>query len=298
MKRLVQLSLLIFSVSFAAQAKTPLINTIVYGDKDDRVLMSHLDPKRNQKYIDVGRSVLAMVKKELTTDLGFGIMNIATQSVAAEFNVCKDQYLSEQPSGASCSGFLVGPDTLVTAGHCIKDLNDCQNKIWVLDFKFVDKFKTDRINLVVKNEKVYSCKSIIAKKAGFLNDYAVIKLDRPVHGRRPLEIRREGKINSNASLYTIGYPMGIPQTLTRDGRVTGNLMPNYFKLKIDTFMGNSGSPIINESTGVVEGILIKGGSDADFSLFGACYDNSTCKGIFCDSDEIAQRITTIKDFIK
>lgn len=288
----------IFLMSLPVMAKVSLVDSIVYGKKDDRVLVTDLNPKTSQKYIEAGRSVLAMVTKDKVADLGFGKTRIATKSVANEFNICRDQRLSEQPSGASCTGFLVGPDTLVTAGHCIKDLKDCQSKLWVLDFKFNEKFKGNNVNLIVETNKTYNCKEIIARKSGMINDYAVIKLDRPVTGRKPLLIRREGKISKSARVYAIGYPLGIPQTLTRGAQITGNLMPQYFELKIDTFMGNSGSPIINEDTGVVEGILVKGGADADFSLFGACYDVNTCDGLLCDSDETAHRITTIKDFIK
>lgn len=285
-------------MSWQAMAGSPEINNIVYGKKDDRILVSDLNPRINQKYIEVGKSVLAMVTKDKVADLGFNKTRIATKSVANEFNMCRDQRFSEQPSGASCSGFLVGPDTLVTAGHCIKNLKDCQTKMWVLDFKFNEQFKGNNVNLIVETSKTYNCKEVIARKSGLLNDYAVIKLDRPVNGRKPLPIRREGKISKTDKVYTIGYPLGAPQTLTRGAQITGNLVPQYFELKIDTFMGNSGSPIINEDTGIVEGILVKGGADADFSLFGACYDVNTCDGIFCDSDETAHRITTIKDFIK
>ncbi len=285
-------------MSWQAMAGSPEINHIVYGKKDDRILVSDLNPRINQKYIEAGKSVLAMVTKDKVADLGFNKTRIATKSVANEFNMCRDQRFSEQPSGASCSGFLVGPDTLVTAGHCIKNLKDCQTKMWVLDFKFNEQFKGNNVNLIVETSKTYNCKEVIARKSGLLNDYAVIKLDRPVNGRRPLPIRREGKISKADKVYTIGYPLGAPQTLTRGAQITGNLIPQYFELKIDTFMGNSGSPIINEDTGVVEGILVKGGADADFSLFGACYDVNTCDGIFCDTDETAHRITTIKDFIK
>lgn len=291
--------LLAYSLSSKVSAKAIEINTIVYGKKDDRVLVTSLSNSRmNQKYLEASRSVFAMVTKDKSYDMGFGRTNISAKSVASEFNICKGEYLSEQPSAASCTGFLVAPDTLVTAGHCVRNLKDCQSKMWILDFKFNEKFTKSNISLIVPNDKIYNCKEVVVSKNNYLNDFAVIKLDRKVEGRKPLPLRKTGKVEKIDSLYTIGYPMGIPQTLTRDGEVVGNLMPNYFKLKIDTFMGNSGSPIINERSGEVEGILIKGGADADFSLFGACYDTKICDGLFCNTEEVAQRISTVREFIK
>jgi hypothetical protein len=91
-------------------------------------------------------------------------------------------------------------------------------------------------------------------------DYAVIKLDRPVVGRVPLKIRKAGLIANGQRLIVIGNPSGLPTKVT-DGNVIRTDHPSYFGTNLDTFHGNSGSAVINATTGEVEGILVRGKTD-------------------------------------
>jgi len=96
----------------------------------------------------------------------------------------------EQKSLGECSGFLVSPNRIVTAGHCVVDKNDCKRNQWVFGYReHTQKFGVD---------DVYSCKKIIKQKYVYskyeVSDYAVIELDREVVGRDPLSYRKHGII--------------------------------------------------------------------------------------------------------
>ena len=105
-------------------------------------------------------------------------------------------------------------------------------------------------------------------------DYAIVKLDRQVVGATPLKVRkRQGTIWREAFL--IGHPMGIPAKVTNKAKVKSFVKfnspsapfglekhPLFKKRKtffgdFDSYSGNSGSPVFNAKTGVVEGILIE-----------------------------------------
>ena len=186
-----------------------------------------------------------------------------TTSLERGANVCASEAFSEQHTAPTCTGFLVGPDTIVTAGHCYKSFdtpeNVCKNFAWVFDYNM--KSKTHNPNRDIPIQNVYVCKKVVAAELTESMDYAVIKLDRPVVGRKPLKFRTSGKISSSASLVVIGHPTGLPTKVSPGGKVTRNSEATRFSTTLDTFHGNSGSAVFDASTGLVEGILIQGKND-------------------------------------
>src|SRR5690606_30794344 len=119
--------------------------------------------------------------------------------------ICAKERFSQQISAANCSGFLVAPNVLVTAGHCIRSDFDCSTYKWVFDYK-VD--HADQTSVTVPQTSVYSCKKIIERSLdnATKNDFAVIELDRAVLDRSPLKFRRRGKVMPTAPLAVIGHP--------------------------------------------------------------------------------------------
>lgn len=178
-------------------------------------------------------------------------------------NICSSEAFSQQQIAPTCSGFLVGEDTLITAGHCYKSFstpeNVCKSFAWVFDYHLKSAQHNPTRNIPVQN--IYLCKKVLAVELTKSMDYAVIKLDRKVLGRRPLKFRTSGKISSSSSLLVIGHPTGLPQKISSGGRVTRNSEATTFSATLDTFQGNSGSAVFDARTGLVEGILIQGKND-------------------------------------
>ncbi len=178
-------------------------------------------------------------------------------------NICPSESFSQQATAAMCSGFLVGPDTLVTAGHCFKTFSTpeqvCKSFAWVfdLDMKSSSHNPTSKIPL----SNIYLCKQVVAAELSNVADFAVIKLDRKVVGREPVKYRTSGKISNSTELVVIGHPSGLPTKVAPGGKVTKNIEPTRFSTTLDTFHGNSGSAVFDAKTGMVEGILIQGKTD-------------------------------------
>jgi len=59
----------------------------------------------------------------------------------------------------------------------------------------------------------------------------------------------------------IGHPVGLPVKVAGDAKVR-DASPRYFVMTdLDTFGGNSGSAVFNAKTKLIEGILVRGGTD-------------------------------------
>lgn len=178
-------------------------------------------------------------------------------------NICSTEAFSQQQIAPTCSGFLIGEDTLVTAGHCYKSFsspeNVCKGFAWVFDYHLKSAGHNPTRNIPIQN--IYLCKEVLAVELSATMDYAIIKLDRKVVGREPLKFRTSGKVSSNASLLVIGHPTGLPQKISPGGKITRNVDSTRFSTTLDTFHGNSGSAVFDARTGLVEGILIQGKND-------------------------------------
>jgi len=215
-------------------------------------------------------------------------------SKESRITYCAEERFVGQPSPSLCSGFLIAPDLILTAGHCVVKKDFCKNNAWVFDFK-IDPSKSS-IGIDVNPDTIYSCKRLIINalnmKLGL--DYALVQLDRPARDREPLEIRSEGIVEDSAELVVIGSPSGLPLKVADGAKVRSNSHPFYFMTNTDTFQGNSGSAIINDKTGVVEGILVRGEDDFVKDPIRNCVQANVCQEDECMGEGVS-RLTSIPE---
>lgn len=223
----------------------------------------------------------------------------------AEYNLCTtgtqtEPFLS-QPCSAYCSGVLVGPDLVATAGHCVytpeKPAPVLSDVYFVFGYRMRD---PDTAELVIRNEEIYSGVEIVKQvysPSG--QDFALIKLDRPVNNHRPVPIRRTAKIPDHEDVYVIGHPCGLPAKFADGALVRDNTNPNFFVANLDTYAGNSGSPVFNRTTNELEGILVRGEKDfvkRDPSVTTSCQVSLRCPNTGCRGEDCT-RITLFASLI-
>lgn len=228
---------------------------VIYGVDDRRDIKDVM----NSLYLRLAESTAAMIPRAKMLPNGMDYtLNCGTLQTDAF--VCAEERFSQQLVGALCSGFLVGPDTLVTAGHCAESIDDCNSNYWVFDYH---DHIVNKNNPRIAAKNVYRCKSIVSQDLDPLTmrDYAVIKLDRVAYDRTPLKYRTSGKVADNTSLVIIGHPTGLPTKVADGANVRDNLNPVYFSANLDSFGGNSGSAVFDAKTGQIEGILVRGDED-------------------------------------
>lgn len=212
--------------------------------------------------------------------------------------VAPDQRFASQPAAAFCTGFLVGADLMVTAGHCVKDHDPadaaaprdhaaaCQQNTQQGDYceniRVVFGFRKDLGGVIPRAapaRNVYKCVKVVSHSLNSGPDYTVIRLDRQVGDRLPLAINRGNKgLSGKTPLFVIGHPSGLPLKIAGDAAVISVDTDVYvndnwgmsrkwadkgyaFLTNLDTFHGNSGSPVFNLNTLLVEGILVSGDND-------------------------------------
>lgn len=281
----------------------------VYG-QDDRKDVYQVT---NQLHLKLAQATAGLVHKGLFTKGAsstlFDMKGNPTLTEAQ--NLCTSERFGNQLLAASCSGFLVGPDTLVTAGHCYKTEKipgqTCRDQVWVFDYNMKSATTNPTKNISINN--IYSCKSVAFAQLDNNLDYAIIKLDRKVVGRTPVKYRTTGKIADKTSLVVIGHPDGLPTKIAANGKVNYNAEPTRFATNLDTFHGNSGSAVFDSVTGQVEGILIMGKTDylpsipsnpKSCTIVNKCDDgakNCRVKERFETNGEIVLRITEIQALI-
>lgn len=284
-RKIFSLSLLVatFGISTANADFTP---KVVYGD-DDRL---DLYDVTNQVHYDIAASTAAMLPPRALKKMNDGNYRISAQSLEDQ-GICADARFADQPTAAYCSGFLVGDDLLVTAGHCIESANDCSTYKWVFDYGYTDASHQFSIG----NDSVYSCSKIVERKLDGRrgSDYALIKLDRKVTGRTPLKVRQSGKVATKQPLVVIGHPTGLPTKVAAGAWVRDNGKSAYFVANLDTFGGNSGSAVFDSNTGVVEGILVRGEQDYSYDRQKQCLVPKECSNTGCSGEDVT-RITEIQ----
>ncbi len=261
------------SASKASGTKSLMIK-VIYGE-DNRVDVADAPAK----FQDWSKSTAAMMSPS-EWDADF---NIISDIIGDAMRLCPDQKFYNQFSSATCSGFLVGPDTLVTAGHCVSE-SSCASYSWVFDFT------NEVTKLDPKN--IYECKEIISSVlTDDGKDYAVIKLDRKVTGRKFFRPRTSGTIAEGEDIVVIGHPSGLPTKVADGASVRDSSNENFFVTDLDTFGGNSGSVVINQSNGVAEGILVRGDTDYEvvtYSDGSRCRQVNVCTQNGCGGEEVTK----------
>jgi V8-like Glu-specific endopeptidase len=202
--------------------------------------------------------------------------------------LCTEEPFKEQPNPGFCSSFLVGEDMIATAGHCIPDEDMCAGVSFVFDFGYRTGASEEDPTLVPE-ANVYKCTSVVSVKyeGGRGSDYSIVKVDRPVMGRQPLKLNRDLALAVGDGVTVIGNPSGLPTKIASNAnvrKVEGD--QPYFIANLDTYGGNSGSAVFNTTTGMVEGILVRG--ETDFIPRGSCYVSNRCADDACRGEDVTK----------
>ena len=222
----------------------------IYGT-DDRKDIFEAAPT----YRKIARSVAAVMSGVMPAENG--MVQLDLHDLKTSFSLCESEQFGGQPADSFCTASLVGPDLLLTAGHCVASAEICRGKKFV--FGYVIGADGEWPALLPASD-IYSCAEIVGSANQGTEDFAVVRLDRPVTGREPLAVDRSGPPAPGDKVFAIGTPLGLPLKVADNARVR-TVGADSFISDLDTFGGNSGSPVFNARTGLIAGVLIAGGQD-------------------------------------
>ena len=237
----------------------------VYGE-DERIEVR--DAPSWARELARSTAILHLNKHIARIDDGDIILRAATMAQTQSrqgINLCRDERFREQPAAGFCSSFLVGPDLIATAGHCVQ-ANTCDELRFAFDFQYNTSGTSPTR---IERKDAYRCKDVIAyryygdrvakgqKSSGvdIWQDWALIRLDRPVTGRTPLSFG--GDVSKDQDVYMIGNPLGLPTKVSR-GKVRYPLSNrSFFVTDMDGYSGNSGSAVFDRG-GKITGVFTRG----------------------------------------
>ncbi len=261
-------------------------NHVIYGD-DNRVELKDVTDAELQ---EIARSTVALISKDhMVFDSVFDHYNF--ENPETSLNFCPSEKFRSQPQWAFCSGALIASDLIVTAGHCFRSLKDCSTTQIVFDYAITE--NKSPLNSIPA-ENVFHCAEILySSEQKNAADFAIIRLDRPVEGRKILSFANED-VAENDQLMMIGHPNGLPTKLTMNGKVRSLQNENFFVASIDSYTGNSGSAVFNQKTKEIVGVLARG--ENDYELKNSCYVSKVCAEDLCRGEDVT-RARVIKKYI-
>jgi len=235
---------------------------VIYGDDDRRDIYTLTDPN----LLKLAQAAFVIVSGSEISNNGDGTYTLSASPWTTQggLPLCDSERFAGQLRIGHCSGFLVGEDIVVTAGHC---MSTCGTYGFVFGFQQTDSLTAP--SLVVPEDDIYFCSEIIDWAYAGDYDHCVVRLDRPVVGRTPIPIRREGLVPDGSPLVVVGHPTVLPMKAAAGAEVKDNRGATpWFQANTDTYGGNSGSMVVNTDTWEIEGILVRGAPD--FVYDGGC----------------------------
>ncbi len=256
---------------------------VVYGD-DDRL---DVYEETNPSHVAWAASTCALVDDSDLIDNGNGTYTLSTTAFLYSGRPpCSDEPYGDQPVAPFCTGFMVGDDLLATAGHCVSE-SDLASTRFLFGFDMVD--ATTAV-LVFDAEQVYRGVEVMARRLSDDDDFSVIRVDRLITApdAQALPLRETDTIAVGQQVGVIGHPSGLPKKIAfgSETRVRKNNAQGYFNANLDTYGGNSGSPVFNTADGVVEGILVRG--NTDFTIDGDCFRSNVLEDTMEESERVSK----------
>mgnify|MGYP000697511013 CR=1 FL=1 len=263
----------------AEAAKSKLAPSVIYGDDDRHDLYEVAD----QRDLSIAHSTVAVMSSSDLRAEGERFI-LPPKTFGSEYNLCASEPFREQPNHAFCSGTLVGPDLILTAGHCVRTQSACNTTRFVFDYAVT---APGVFPSVLAKSQVYSCVSIVAREELSSGaDYAIVRIDRVVTDREPIAVLRDADAKKGDEIFVVGHPAGLPTKIAGGAAVRDDSNVGYLVANLDTYGGNSGSGVFDARSGVLVGVLVRG--ETDFVSTGGCRVSNICSSEGCRGEDVTK----------
>ena len=207
--------------------------------------------KRNAEFV----AAVCLEDSLISTSKGFSTLKV--KNYGKTFNLVDSEPFHHQSivAGRLYTGFLVKEDVIATAAH-FTDENNAAALRFLFGYKMEEPYA--RVEKIPK-ENIYNGVKIIGRKLvrkGNISDWALVQLDRRVEGKRIAKLSKK-EIFRDQSIYVIGHPMGLPLKFAPGANIR-NVEKTFFWADLNIYSGNSGSPVFDNNTHEVIGMVVRG----------------------------------------
>lgn len=261
------------SVSVAVASVGP---RVIYGTDNRKDLYEVQD----QRILELSQATVALIPKGNLQLQSSGLFELQSQSLGELMNLCPDEPFRDQPNAANCSGALVGEDLVATAGHCITD-ETCSMYYLVFNYNVNSALALPQY---FSSRDVYMCDSVVARERTLFQDWALVRLDRAPRHLAPIKMSSQ-KAEVGDDVFVIGHPSGLPTKFADGARVRseGN---GFFVANLDTYAGNSGSPVFSTQSLEIVGLLVRGATDYRYDTQKQCVSSNFCDDSSCRGEDV------------
>lgn len=165
------------------------------------------------------------------------------------------RFLHQPTAALKGTAFLVADDVIATAAHCLLGF-DPDTWRFAFDYAIPGGQASPGLSL----PGTFAEASHVISQGSGAEDWALVKLKAPVSGVWPVTLSPRRHRSEGESVYVIGHPLGLPKKYADNGTIVNNTATTHFKTNLDTFAGNSGSPVFDSTNNVI-GILVRGQRD-------------------------------------
>ena len=251
---------------------------------DSRIELLQLDPNVDWQFkiLSNSQSVALIIEKENLSQLAKDTYVLDTsKSLGNAYGLCTDEAFYNQPVAGIGTAFVISKNTMLTANHVFE--RPVTDYIVVFGYKVLIA-QTGVTDYYFDKKDIYFPKSI--KKQNLELDLIEFKVDRnfevPVLEWEDTTLLSK----ANTEVYMIGHPTGLPLKVALNASIEDDSNPFYFYTSLDSFQGNSGSPVFNIETNKVIGVLVSG--EIDYKFNGNCYYSPLCKIPYCKGEKVVK----------
>lgn len=269
-----------------------LYTKAIYGESDLEFTSSSRVGTIKKQALSVAMMIDNSILSQHIVD---SLYRIDSTSLNESAPVCDDNPWKNNIAIGQCSSFLVSPNKVLTAGHCIKNTAEaCSKKSFVFDLK--DDFYTSTFGQFLSSNQIYNCKSVVKHKVDYDSglDYALIELDRAVQDRDLIDSQRVEESLDLSELYMIGYPLGLGSMVSSFGHIREEYQSIYVT-NLDSFVGNSGSPVFSGPDNKLIGLLSRGEKDFKWNSQDKCFELIKCSDSSCRGEDVVKLNAILDD---